>query len=164
RITDYSGNYSWYRLRKSQEQAQQMRAFKEQQERIQRWTDDIRAVKNQAHATENSTVNDYLRGRSKKVAAKAKAREARLTRLLESERVDKPRQTERMRFAVEGRYQYTSTLIGVENVSCTIDGRPLFSNLNLDVRGSTRIILAGDNGTGKSTLLKIIVGERAPSS
>jgi len=164
RITDYSGNYSWYRLRKSQELAQQMRAYKEQQDRIKRWTDDIRAVKNQAQATENSTVNDYLRGRSKKVAAKAKAREKRLNRLLESEKVEKPRHVERMRFTVEGRYQYTSMLIGLENVSCEIAGMQLFSGLNLDVRGSTRIVLAGDNGTGKSTLLKIIVGERAPTS
>jgi len=164
RISDYAGNYSWYRLRKDQEEARQLREYKEQQDRIHRLTDDIRTVKEQARATENRTVNDYLRGRSKKVAAKAKAREGRLLRLIEAERVEKPRQVARMRFAVEGRNQYTSPLIRLENLSCELNGVTLLHDVNLQVVGSSRTIVSGRNGSGKSTLLRLLVGELAPST
>lgn len=96
-VADYGGNYSFYRLRKQQEIEKQWRTYEIQQRKIRRLTEDVRQVKQQAEATENSTVNDYLRGRSKKVAAKAKARETRLLKMIEDEQIDKPRNSETMR-------------------------------------------------------------------
>lgn len=43
------------------------------------------------------------------------------------------------------------------------DGRTLFSGVNLEVAGGERIALLGDNGTGKSTFVKILLGELAPT-
>ena len=50
---------------------------------------------------------------------------------------------------------------GAEEV---LDGRTLFDHVNLEVIGGERIALLGDNGTGKSTLLKILLGEEEPDS
>ena len=44
----------------------------------------------------------------------------------------------------------------------SFDGRTLFEDVELDVAGGERIALLGDNGTGKSTFLKVLLGELAP--
>lgn len=164
RITSYSGNYSWYKERKKQDEERQLRQFKEQQIKIKRWTEDIRAVKNQALATERSTQNDYLRGRSKKVAAKAKAREARLTRIIEQEKIDSPRFSERPKFSLSGNVQYASHLLDARDVNYYNHQKLILRDLSFVVVGSARIAITGDNGSGKSTLLKLIVERLKPST
>ena len=47
----------------------------------------------------------------------------------------------------------------MKNVSKAFGERTLFSNVNLDVEGGERIALLGDNGTGKSTFIKCLLGE-----
>lgn len=164
RIKSYSGNYSWYKERKKQDEERQLRQFKEQQIKIKRLTEDIRAVKNQALATEKSTQNDYLRGRSKKVAAKAKAREARLTRIVEMEKIDSPSFSERPKFSLSGNFQYSSNLLEARDVSFHSAPKTILHDLNFVIVGSARIAITGDNGSGKSTLLKLIVEQLKPST
>ncbi|MBI2810191.1 MAG: ABC-F family ATP-binding cassette domain-containing protein, partial [Candidatus Melainabacteria bacterium] len=164
RVTSYSGNYSWYKERKKQDEERQLRQFKEQQTKIKRLTEDIRAVKNQAMATEKSTQNDYLRGRSKKVAAKAKAREARLTRIIDLEKIESPRSSERPKISLYGNSQYSSNLIEARDLHFDVDTSLILSDLNFVIVGSSRIAVTGDNGSGKSTLLKLIVENLRPGS
>jgi ATP-binding cassette subfamily F protein 3 len=159
RITSYSGNYSWYRKRKKQDEERQLRHFKEQQIRIKRLTEDIREVKNQALATEKSTQNDYLRSRSKKVAAKAKASQARLTRMIELEKIENPRTTERPPISLSGNFQYSSNLVEARDLTINGAQAPILSELNFVIVGSARIAITGNNGSGKSTLLKLVVNE-----
>lgn len=163
RITNYSGNYSWFRERKRQEEDRQLRQFKEQQIKIKKLTADIQAVKHQALTTERSTQNDYLRGRSKKVAAKAKARETRLTKILDLEKIESPRFVQRPKISLSGCNQQSSNLIEALNLTYKNEDT-ILSNLNLSIVGSSRIAVTGDNGSGKSTLLKLLVGELAPSA
>lgn len=162
-LADYGGNYSFYRRRRQQEIDQQWREYEVQQRKIRRLSEDVRAVKRQAEATENTTVNDYLRGRSKKVAAKAKAREHRLNRLIEQEKVEKPRAPEQiqMRLRLEGRRQYDSPLIVASDIRFGYEN-PILNGASFEVVGSARILLSGNNGCGKSTLLKLITGQLAP--
>ncbi|HEY9784575.1 MAG TPA: ABC-F family ATP-binding cassette domain-containing protein [Candidatus Obscuribacterales bacterium] len=164
RLTDYSGNYTWYRTRKEQDEARQMRQYKEQQEQIKRLKHDINEVKQSALKVENATTNDYVRGRAKKVAAKAKTRETRLMRLLEEENVDKPRIPECLRFDLTGRKQYQSTLVRLSDATYAVQNHCVLRDVKLEIIGSQRIIVAGDNGAGKSTLLKLIAGVQEPSS
>ena len=55
-------------------------------------------------------------------------------------------------------------VLQLEDVTAEAGGRMLFGPLNLKVTGPERVHVAGGNGTGKSTLLKLITGERAPAS
>lgn len=161
-IESYSGNYSWYKARKDAERVRVERQYKEQQDKIKQLTKDVREVKQQACKTENSTVNDYLRGRSKKVAAKAKAREARLNRIIEREKVEKPRDLDAMRLSITGRIHHRSPLVRLENVSHSIAAKKVLQNISTELIGSTRVILTGVNGSGKTSLLKIINGLYLP--
>jgi ATP-binding cassette subfamily F protein 3 len=164
-IKEYGGNFSWYATRKMEEDERQRREYKEQQERIGKLKADIRATKDQAMATESSTQDDRLRRYAKKVAAKAKARETRLNRMISMEhKIDKPKKLERIRLSLSGHHLYNRLLIEAKQVSINYDNHPVLGDINLFVRGSTRIALTGANGSGKSSLLRVILGEQAPQS
>ena len=53
-------------------------------------------------------------------------------------------------------------VLTVKDLKKSFDGRVLFDRVDLEVVGGERIALLGDNGTGKSTLLKILLGEEPP--
>ncbi|NVJ87071.1 MAG: ABC-F family ATP-binding cassette domain-containing protein [Algoriphagus sp.] len=55
-------------------------------------------------------------------------------------------------------------MLSINNLSYFIGGRALYENANLHIKPKDKIGLVGQNGTGKSTLLKIIAGEYQPSS
>lgn len=160
RLTEYGGSYSWYRERKRQEHHRQELEFKEQQRRVTRLQADISDVKNQALKTELMTVNDYLRGRSKKVAAKAKARESRLNKMLSAEnKVEKPRATETVRIDFDVTPLHRTVLISATNVSASYGDQVLLDSINLNIESQTRVAILGRNGSGKTTLLKVLLGE-----
>ena len=54
------------------------------------------------------------------------------------------------------------SLVRFENVSKSFSGEPLFAEVNLRIEEGERIALIGRNGTGKSTLFRLIVGETEP--
>jgi ATP-binding cassette subfamily F protein uup len=58
----------------------------------------------------------------------------------------------------------TKRLISVEGISKELGGRPLFRNLSFTLGPGMRLGLLGLNGTGKTTLLRILAGEIAPDS
>ncbi len=51
----------------------------------------------------------------------------------------------------------------LENVAMELGGRRLFSNINLDFAGGQRVGITGRNGLGKTTLLKILIGQMEPT-
>ncbi len=53
-------------------------------------------------------------------------------------------------------------LFTVKGIKKSFDGRVLFSGVDLEVTGGERIALLGDNGTGKSTFVKLLLGEEKP--
>lgn len=55
-------------------------------------------------------------------------------------------------------------MLSISNLSYFIGGRPLYENANLHIKPKDKIGLVGQNGTGKSTLLKIIIGDYQPTT
>ena len=164
-LAEYGGNYTWARRSKERDIARQWRQYREHQRSVGRLEADVRTTKEQATGVENSTVNDFVRGRAKKVAAKAKARESRLRRMLAAEnRVDKPRHREKMRLAFQGRDLHRSAILEVSGIKVARDAITVLDGIDLAVRAGDRIALAGPNGAGKTTLLEILTGRLQPDS
>lgn len=137
---EYGGNYSFYRQRRAEEEARAWREFEDQQRRVRRLHAAVKGLKDHAHAIESTSQNDFYRGVAKGVAAKAKARQTRLERMLDEEnRKEKPRRTERMRLDLP---------------PARLHGQRLLATEGLEIRGGERIALTGPNGSGKTTLLR----------
>jgi len=173
-VTEYPGNYSDYADAKSREREKQWASWKDQQAEIRRVEADIARTKAQARHTQESTANDHLRRLSKKVALKAKARETRLRRYLDSqERIEKPKPSWQMKleFGARSAPRGGQIVVALDDLGFAFagegdhTGRPswLFRHANLMLRYAERIALIGPNGSGKTSLLRVIAGELPPT-
>jgi len=75
------------------------------------------------------------------------------------EQTDRPTKERELRMRFEEKNFFGDEVFTIKNLSKTFGERTLFSDVELEVKGGERIALLGDNGTGKSTFLKILLGE-----
>lgn len=163
-VTEYAGNYSAYEAAKEQELDKQWAAWKDQQAELRRLEADIQRTKQQAQRTEEATINDHARRLAKKVARKAKARERRLRRVLESEdRVEKPARTWKLKLEFGEMPRGGQVVVRLEGIGHRFGERWLFRDVDLALQHGERMALLGRNGTGKTTLLRIIAGQLSPA-
>jgi ATP-binding cassette subfamily F protein 3 len=175
---EYAGNYSAYLEQRQGEIEKQWAAFQDQQQTIRRMRQDIARVKAQAAFTERQASSvriggsdmkikgfkSYQQGIAKKVAQKAKSREKKLERYVESEeRVERPRRSWQMKLEFDATHHLGRSALSLQDLCVGYEAaHPLLRNLDLEVRAGQRIALTGPNGSGKTTLLRTIAGEIAP--
>ena len=145
----YQGNYSQYAEKKSALREAELRAYNKQQTEIRRQEDLIRRYKERG---------------TEKLAKRAASREKRLAHI---ERLDKPTGDKKpMKIHFHQRFQSGSDVLFGENLAYRHpDAREddfLFKGVNFDIKKGERICIVGDNGIGKTTLLKIILGKLQP--
>ena len=143
----YSGNYSFYAVEKERRYEEKLKQYEKEQAKIQQLEKAAEQLRIWAYSG-----ND-------KVFKRAQSMEKRIERMRVTDRPRKERKME-VRFGErEFRGDEVLTIKGLEK---GFAGRTLFSDVNLEVAGGERIALLGDNGTGKSTLIKILMGEEQP--
>jgi ATP-binding cassette subfamily F protein 3 len=97
------------------------------------------------------------------VAGRAKHIEARIEKILTDERIERPRSSWQMKLDFGQPANQSKDVLTTENLSVGYPGHePLLENLNLYIRAGQRIALTGQNGTGKTTLLRTIAGKLEP--
>jgi ATP-binding cassette subfamily F protein 3 len=162
-LRSYAGTYSDYVIIKEQEIAKQRSEWKDQQIEIQRLKNDINRTYQQARHTENATTDSSARRLSAKVAKKAKARQRRLKRYLTSqERVIKLEESWKLKLQF-GEMPRTGQIVAqIKQIGHAFKNHILFQNIDLTITHGERVALIGANGTGKTTLLRILVGELQP--
>lgn len=135
----YHGNYSRFLLQKEQKLASQQKEYQKQQEKIRK-------------------LEEYIR--RYRAGVKAKQARGRETRLRKMERMEAPPGNSRqVKLAFATGEGTGSQVLEVDSLTKAYGGRPLFSNLAMSIAQGEKVALLGRNGTGKTTLLKIIVGE-----
>lgn len=137
--TIYHGNYSYYATKRQEVRLSKYRAYMNQQAEIKHQEEVIAKLK------------QFNREKSIK---RAESREKMLDKI---ERLDKPTEVrDDMRLALTPDIESGNDVLLVEGLSKAYTATPLFSNVNMDIKRGERVALIGDNGTGKTTILKII--------
>jgi len=141
KIESYKGNYSDYVVEKEERRQQQQRAYEQQQEMIARTEDFIRR---------------NLAGQKTK---QAKSRRNMLQRM---ERLESVNNLETTNFKLKPIARTGDQVLILDKLAIGFKSKTLAENLNLTLRRSERLGIIGGNGTGKTTLLRTILGEQDP--
>ena len=137
----YTGNYSEYLVKRAERLEAMRREYDKQQAEIARQQEMIRRFRQ--HGTEH-------------LAKRAASREKRLAMI---EMVEKPKlKQEKIKLNFEADFKSGGEVIVAEGLSKSYGSRRLFDNADMLVRKGERICIIGDNGIGKTTLLRIIMG------
>ena len=139
----YSGNYSFYMDEKQARFDLQMKQYEQEQAKLKQLGYTVERMK--GWGINNRTL--YRR---------AMSIQHRMERIRKTE---KPKQEKTMH-ATFGEKDFSGDVVfKLKNVSKSFGDRTLFSDVNLTVEGGERIALLGDNGTGKSTFIRCLLGE-----
>ena len=137
----YEGNYSAYALKKAQLRDAQYKAYLNQQ----------REIKHQEAVI--TKLRSFNREKSIK---RAESREKMLDKI---QRIEKPIEIDnQMRISLEPRFISGNDVLTVEGLSKAFPGQTLFTDINFEIKRGERVALIGNNGTGKTTILKILNG------
>ena len=143
----YPGNYTFYAIEKERRYQEKVKQYEKEQAKIKQ----LQEAADKLHLWA-FMGNDKLHKR-------AFSMERRIERIRQAERPTKVRAMNQ-RF---GELDFSGDeVLHVRDLRKSFGDRLLFHDLNLLVEGGERIALMGDNGTGKSTLLKILMGEEPP--
>ena len=94
-----------------------------------------------------------------------KRAESRQKQLEKIERVEAPQTySENMRLSLDISKESGKDVLTVHNLSKSFDHKKLFWDINFEIKRGERVAIIGDNGTGKTTLLKIINGLLNPDT
>lgn len=170
-IRDFAGNYSAYMEAVAHEIEQQWTAYKDQQEEIARLQQTARHLRGQAKFrkggkadTPDKFAKGFFANRSLRTMGRAKQIERRLERLQNEDRIDKPGRRWKLNARFGGDGSGARRVLELDGVSMQFGDKLLFRDVSLTLSHGERIVLIGPNGTGKTTLLRIITGELAPTA
>ena len=145
----YSGNYSFYVEEKERRYQERLKQYEKEQAKI-----------SQLEAAAEQMRLWAFKGNDKQYR-RAINMERRIERMRTT---DKPTKEKKLVTRFGEREFHGDEAMVVTDLSKSFGERTLFHHINLDVTGGERIALLGDNGTGKSTFIKIIMGEESPDT
>ena len=143
----YSGNYSFYAVEKERRFQERMKQYQKEQakiEQLERAADQLRLWAFQG---------------MDKTYRRAISMEKRIERMRTT---SKPTKARKMDARFNTAEFHGDEVISMRNLAKSFGDKHLFDGITLKIEGGERIALIGDNGTGKSTLIKMIMGELYP--
>ncbi len=143
----YSGNYSFYVEEKERRYQEKLKQYEKEQAKIEQLEKAAEQLRVWAYSGMDKTFK------------RAQSMEKRIERMRTT---DKPTKEKKLTNRFGEREFHGDEAMVIDSLTKSFGERTLFSDLNLEVAGGERIALLGDNGTGKSTFLKIVMEEELP--
>ena len=145
----YSGNYSFYVEEKERRYLEKLKQYEKEQTKIEQLEKAAEQLRVWAYSGMDKTFK------------RAQSMEKRIEKMRTT---DKPTKERKLTTRFGEREFHGDEAMVITELSKGFGERTLFSDINLEVAGGERIALLGDNGTGKSTFLKIVMEEEFPDS
>ena len=142
----YFGNYSYFLEEDERRTLAEFEIYKNQQKQIEKMKEAIKKLRKFAEKEENESF--YKR---------AKCIEKRLEKMEKIEKVSLEKKCVNIKFDVKERSG--KDVIKIKNLQKCFNENVIFDNLNFNVFFGEKVLLKGKNGVGKSTLIKMILGE-----
>ena len=145
----YSGGYSFYVTERQKRFEEKLRKYEKDQAKLEQLT----------RAAEQMHLWAFMG--NDKLHKRAFSMEKRIAKLEQTER---PREEKKLSAKFKAREFNGDEVLVCEGLSKSYGEKTLFSGLELTVTGGERIALIGDNGVGKSTLVKLIMQQETPDA
>ena len=145
-LTQYEGNYDAFSVKRWMNLERQLKEYQMQQKEI---------------ARQKAIIERYRMYNREKSIKAAESREKQLEKM---ERIERPVDEQRIRFCFEARRRTGEDVLMAKDLSKGFGGRRLFQHFDLHLRAGDRVAIIGPNGIGKTTLLRILVGELPPDT
>lgn len=145
RLSSYAGNYTTFMAQRKKDMEVRIHQYKSQQKEIERQEEIIDRLKNLGGS------------KRKRGISQSRSRQKLLDKM---ERIDKPIElADTMNLKFTPRIQSGMDVLKVEDLRMSFDGEEIFKNISFDIYRNERAAIIGDNGVGKTTLFKIVLGE-----
>lgn len=145
KLSTYTGNYTVFMEKRKKDREVRLHQYKSQQKEIARQEEIIDRLKNLGGS------------KRKRGISQSRSRQKLLDKM---ERIEKPVElADTMNLKFTPRIQSGMDVLKVEDLRMSFDDREIFKNISFDVYRNERVAIIGDNGVGKTTLFKIILGE-----
>lgn len=165
-LKEYPGTYSQYQKFKQKEEERQQKEYEEQVETIKGLKSSLREKKQWAQKGSKQGVKDndkytrgYERDRSSSLASKAKDIEKKIEQM---DKVERPKKKEKLRFTIDYNKIKGSSQISTKDMVCGYNEGFKTMPISFECDFGKRIVIIGENGSGKSTFIKTLIGKQEP--
>ena len=142
----YNGNYSYYAVERERRREEQLKHHEHELAEKKRLEATARSM--HEHGTEH-------------LAKRAASIEKRIARMKVT---DRPKTDKKMSVTFGDPNYETEEVLKVRDITKSYDGREILHDVSFNIRNRERVALLGANGAGKTTMLKILLGEETPDS
>lgn len=169
KISLYTGNYSDYAKKKKEELERAWQEYEKYTEEKRRLEEASRKIKERAKSVGRikdkkdsfwKYSKDFYGRKAAKVAKIGKSIEKRIEKL---EIKEKPFEEQHIKLEFDAIDEGLDTIIQCNAISKSFGDKLLFENANLSVKNGQKVALLGDNGVGKTTLLRMLLGKELPT-
>lgn len=145
----YKGNYSAFVNQKKEDMRIQFENFREQQKKINAMEDTIKSLRDWAMRADN---NKFFR--------RAASMQKKLDKM---DRIDKPIfERQNMKLTLNGAGRSGNETIKAIKLTKSFKDKKIFKEANMLINYGERVAIIGENGSGKTTFIKLLIGEEVP--
>ncbi|MFH1838578.1 MAG: ribosomal protection-like ABC-F family protein [Candidatus Kuenenbacteria bacterium] len=154
KFTEYFGGYTEYIMEKEKKLTKWENEYQQQQKEKQRIELWLTLKRQEAHVHPDPAKGRLIRSREKY-----------LQREIYNKEIIRPKNQKKIiDLKLKGKTASSKLIVRVKDITKNFSNKTLFHEINFELRGKEHVLLIGENGTGKTTLLKIITGDLQPDN